>query len=308
VWGVVQPYCKPALDVEMQLGHLRAKGLVIGDAAAAGRRLQFIGLHRFCGYALPFRERDAHGEKLLFRPGTTFDDVIALAEFDRALRLAVMDAIERIEVALRAAFGGPLAVALGPHWYTDAANWDDANRHADFLARVRDELRLDEAPHERHREAVRHYRAEYDQPEYPPVWVSFDAVTFGTLSQAFSQLKVAHRKVVARTFAVDESILSSWLHALTVLRNICAHHGRLTHRKFVVRPKVSKALDPEMRPQDRLHGMLVLIHTLLGPLDTAEEWRRTILRITAQFPSVDAVAALGTPVSSRTFPLPRSSV
>jgi abortive infection bacteriophage resistance protein len=302
----VRPYCKPALDLAGQVAHLRAKGLIITDEAAAKGRLQFIGLHRFCGYALTFRPRDADRQKLGFLPGTTFDDVIALVEFDRALRLAVMGAIERIEVALRAIFGGPLAVVLGPHWYTDPANWEHVERHTEFLARVREELRLDEAAHERHGEAVRHYRAEYDQPEYPPVWVSFEGVTFGTLSKAFDHLKVSHRNLVARAFQVDQTILSSWLHALSVLRNMCAHHGRLTHRKFVVRPKVSRALDPEMRPNDRLHGFLVVIDALLQPLDNALAWRSTVLSIIASHPGIDLAKALGTPANSRTFAPPRA--
>ncbi|WP_269457399.1 Abi family protein [Brevibacterium sandarakinum] len=38
-----------------------------------------------------------------FREGTSFDDVLDLYVFDRALRLLVMHALERVEVAVRAA-------------------------------------------------------------------------------------------------------------------------------------------------------------------------------------------------------------
>jgi abortive infection bacteriophage resistance protein len=37
-----------------------------------------------------------------FLDGMSFDDVLDLYVFDRKLRLAVMDAVERIEVAFRA--------------------------------------------------------------------------------------------------------------------------------------------------------------------------------------------------------------
>ncbi|MGV9584799.1 Abi family protein [Nocardia farcinica] len=63
------------------------------------------------------------GPDHLFRAGTGFDDVVDLYVFDRALRLLVMDALERVEVAVRAALTDHMSTTYGDsHWYIDASH------------------------------------------------------------------------------------------------------------------------------------------------------------------------------------------
>ncbi|WPP00446.1 Abi family protein [Pseudomonas sp. HR96] len=52
-------------------------------------------------------------------------------------------------------------------------------------------------------------------------------MTIGQLSRLFSDLHLHHRKTVAAKFGYNESVLVTWLKSLTILRNVCAHHGRL---------------------------------------------------------------------------------
>lgn len=49
-------------------------------------------------------------ERDVLRAGTTFDEVLGLYIFDRKLRLIVLDALERVEVAVRAALGDQMAL------------------------------------------------------------------------------------------------------------------------------------------------------------------------------------------------------
>ena len=63
--------------------------------------MQHISYYRLRAYWLTCETPAAAGDHA-FRPGTRFEDVLALYVFDRQLRLLVMDAIERVEVALRA--------------------------------------------------------------------------------------------------------------------------------------------------------------------------------------------------------------
>lgn len=69
------------------------------------QRLKTVGYYRLSAYSYPFRiteEKDGRPRKLnQFRPGTTFGRVWEYYLFDRRLRLLIIDAIERVEVALR---------------------------------------------------------------------------------------------------------------------------------------------------------------------------------------------------------------
>lgn len=90
-------YTKPALTFDEQMDLLRQRGLAIPDADRATRWLQKVSYYRLSAYCLPFKDGET------FRAGTDFNDVAGLYIFDRKLRLLVLDAIERIEVAIRTA-------------------------------------------------------------------------------------------------------------------------------------------------------------------------------------------------------------
>lgn len=97
-----KPYTKPALSFEQQVAKLVARGLIVADPSAAASKLACISYYRLSGYCYPFRQRDADGQVLdNLVEGTTWEQILALYEFDRHLRLLVLDAIERVEVAVR---------------------------------------------------------------------------------------------------------------------------------------------------------------------------------------------------------------
>lgn len=114
-------YAKPPRTLEEQADLLLSRGMK-GDRAAMIARLAVVNYYRLSGYWHPFRNPGAD----TFRPNTTFDSVWQRYAFDRRLRLLVMDAIERIEVAVRTRLayclahqsGDPFAYATNP-----AARW-----------------------------------------------------------------------------------------------------------------------------------------------------------------------------------------
>src|SRR5690554_6374082 len=99
---MLRDYDKPAQTFRQQLELLKSRGLVIADESEALNQLSAISYYRLSGYWYPFRERTEQGHVTSrFRQGTSFDQVLALYEFDRQSHFLVMDAIERVEVAVR---------------------------------------------------------------------------------------------------------------------------------------------------------------------------------------------------------------
>ena len=107
---------KPALTIHQQVALLKSRGLLIEDEAKAEHYLRFIGYYRLSGYSLPLTCKKVP-EQHKFKSGASFDRILALYSFDRELRLIVMDAIERVEVAFRTSVSNYLATKFGPHWY-----------------------------------------------------------------------------------------------------------------------------------------------------------------------------------------------
>ena len=111
------PFNKPPLSLPDQLTLLVARGLTVNDAADATHYLTHIGYYRFSGYALPFQVGGTGSDQHNFKPGVTFDNILDRYIFDRKLRLLVMDAVERIEISIRAALSNTIAARHGAHWY-----------------------------------------------------------------------------------------------------------------------------------------------------------------------------------------------
>ncbi|WP_285907307.1 Abi family protein, partial [Pseudodesulfovibrio pelocollis] len=108
-------YSDPALTVFDQVLRLKQAGLIVHDAQRAERYLTYVGFHRLMKYASPFRCSWVCG----FEFGTSFDNLLDLYVFDRKLRLLILDATERVEVAFRAVISNTMSLHGGPHWYLD---------------------------------------------------------------------------------------------------------------------------------------------------------------------------------------------
>lgn len=101
---------KRASSLEEQLSNLVQRGMVV-DEPSDRQWLNNVSYYRLSGYWYGYRvlppDTDPKNPQRLdsFVSETSFSDVVALYEFDRKLRTLVHDALERIEVALRARVG-----------------------------------------------------------------------------------------------------------------------------------------------------------------------------------------------------------
>ena len=271
----MQPiYAKRPLTLPEQLEHLRQKGLAINDPQRALEVLRRVGLYRFKGYLLPYKSPEGYAA------GITFEEIEALMEFDEALRLHVLQAMPLVEVGIRQAINQYMLERYGVRWYARSelfAAPTDYFDHTGFLAKALSEF------HGMPDLFVGHYRAKYDQTEPPPAWMIAETMTLGSWSKLFEALADRqHRNDIAETLGLNGKTLTSWLHALTVVRNVCAHHSRLYDRTFstiaIADNRRTRRLllqnsfvesDPDAL---RLAPRLYALHRLTRALDPRTRW------------------------------------
>lgn len=270
----IRPFRKPAKRPEDLLTRLVSRGLVVENPSVALGALRFIGHYRLLTYMRPFQDQATKH----FRSGTTFSDILTLYEFDRQLRLICLNALERVEVSLRGAIVNTLGVLKGAHFYGECRHFTTYQSFSGFL-RI-----ATSAEHA----AVRHYRTTHNDPSTPPIWVLAEALTFGEISRLFSDLHIANRKIVAREFELDESVLTSWFRSLTVLRNMCAHQVHLWNAHLPVnQPKAAKAFHKEFIRLDSFYARAVVLNILLGRTHDPSAWRRELVAHVTSHPLVD---------------------
>lgn len=281
-------YNKTGLSIPDLVTHLTGRGLAIADPAKAADRLERIGYYRLLVYLRAFQTAAKD-----FLPGTSFEDVLELYEFDRKLRLVCLDAIERIEVALRSAIVQKLAVPLGPHFYLDVAHYERPDRKQKFLDQVNKARYL----------GLDHYRQTYLSPAEPPIWTALEAVTLGDSSYLFADLKTLHRKAIAAGFGHDEQVIVSWFKCLTVLRNMCAHHNRLWNFRFRVNMPIlarTMAAAGIFAGGDSLHTRAVILTELLNQIAPGNSWKAELKALVQSTPGRDAL--MGFPAGWQTHP------
>ena len=235
------PYEKTPISIKEQVQKLKSRGLVIDDEELAAQYLSNISYYRLRAYTYPFQNNtdpDKHHE--FIRKDIHFKDIIDLYCFDRRLRILVFNALEKIEVALRAKITQRYSEATNDsHWYLDESLFkDDAYmkdgqrvfKYNTLMEDIEDEVeRSDE-------EFIKHYYFRYSEPEMPPSWMALEVVSFGSLSRLYDLLvKDDQKKAVAKELGLNKvDILENWMHALSNLRNCCAHHSRIWNRRFIV--------------------------------------------------------------------------
>jgi abortive infection bacteriophage resistance protein len=260
-------YNKPATTIDDQADLLIERGLVVPDRARLLLELRTIGYYRLSAYWLPFETPPPAGQtrSKRFMPGTRHEDIIDLYIFDRKLRLLVMEAIERLEIAVRASWTYRLSLACGPHAHLDPGHFDDPWSHAAQVAKLAGDINSSGEVF------VEHYKRTYTTPYMPPLWVVTETMTLGALSR---WVAATGDRSVRRHLADDlglrtPEIVMSVLQVLSYVRNICAHHGRLWNRRLVKKLKMIRFLRGELEltasgeVDNRIYNVLVVcLHML----------------------------------------------
>jgi abortive infection bacteriophage resistance protein len=287
-------YTKPWLTYDEQLALLESRGFTIIDRQRAVVALKGMGYYRLSGYWYPFRIReDGHEEgvdipRSEVHPGTVFDDIVEICNFDRKLRVAIWEAIERVENGLRVALAYQIG-QYGPFAYLEKTTLSpEANRPSprrpkstlfeEFCSKMNATLQTSRE------DFIQHYLTKYEGQL--PIWVAIEIWDFGTRSRFYRLLQPKDKVAISNSFGIKNSkLISSWLLALNILRNYCAHHGRLNRRTFTIIPKFPEKQVfrhvRELSDQDkhRLYPQLAVLAFLIREIAPESSWRATLAEL-----------------------------
>lgn len=279
---------KPALSAADLITFVQSKGLTVSDHGYAHHCLTYVGYYRLKIYMRPFEDNSKR-----FVAGTTFEHVVEVYDFDRKLRLLCLDAIERIEVALRSHIINVMGAHGGPHFYYDETFFESK----DAVTSMR---QLGERG--KHL-SITHYKTEYGEPYLPAIWCLTEASTFGQLSKLYADLELQYRKEIAKGFGFDEIICVSWFKSIATIRNICAHHGRLWNAELLVNmPMKAKAYASDLQDNKRCYARLAVLGALLKNINSngGHGWIPHLVKLIDDRPTSVSLTAMGFPSDWKT--------
>ncbi len=285
-------YHKPPMSFQDQLQQLKDRKLTIQDDAKALAYLTHISYYRLSAYFIPYQS-----VKDQFTNGVTFQHIIETYSFDRELRLLVFDCIERVEVAIRTQFIYCMAMHhKDSHWqdnqnlfikpfYNKIGNRVDP--YSDFQSII------SKAKTTRRPEVfIKHYIDTYSTPSNPPSWMCFELLTIGELSHFYRGLRHKEdKKRIASYFDLHYTVFTSWLHSLTYVRNICAHHSRLWNKDLAVEPeRLKKPIGPWLSAaynnNSRLFYFLCVLKYFLLRVNPGNRLKEKLIQLFEKYPNV----------------------
>lgn len=312
-------YAKDPLTLEKQADQLLSRGL-LADRVMLISRLKAVNYYRLSGYLYPFRVRDAAGNPTeQYAPMTQLDVIWDRYNFDRRLRILLLDAIERIEVAVRTQLVYHFVHVHGPFGYLDAGNmpglkkiplltlcWRNMKAWLRFKSFERSEHEkwLGKLQNEKKRASdsfVKHFNEKYgNKHDYLPLWMACELMTCETTLQfAYGVNREVRRKVAAEFGFPDEQLLS-WMKAIFTLRNACAHHARIWNRSFGVKPSVpGKNKNPQWHTNpgfayDRVGLLMTVCHFWLAKVSTTTKWKDRLFNLFDEYPNIP-IGEMGLP-------------
>ncbi len=293
-------YSKPPISISDQVKLLQNRGLDIPDVSKAEHYLSHISYYRLRAYTYPFQINTDPNHP--FVPGTTFETVLDVYRFDRKLRILLFDALERIEIAFRTQIIYQYACGHGSHFFEKSTLFRSAGIFQKDLATLDKEIgRSTET-------FIKHYNNKYTVPVRPPAWMSLEVSSLGLLSKFFENLKICpEKKAVAAHFGLNLFVLESWMHAMSHVRNICAHHGRLWNRTLTQIPKLPHRpnfqwIKSNLIAPDRLYAILCTTVYLLNIISPGHMFKVRLKDLLSTFPGIP-VANMGFPADWRTDPI-----
>jgi len=300
-------YKKPFLTTDQQVSLLISRGMEITDEDKAKACLARIGYYRLSAYWYPFRKSQTvtdpgTGQSKLevlseFKDGTDFPTILDLYVFDKHLRMLVLDALERVEIAVRT----DIALLMGK--YHPLAHRNPSYLHGNFARRPKKNslntkhqewlVRQDKKFLESREDFSKHFKTKYPG-DHLPIWIEVELWDFGALSHFYAGLTIKDRDAIAASYGLSSSReLETWLRCFNDVRNVCAHHSRLWNKPLVNRPTWPAAgvvpgfdhISGKSHSETRLYAALLILGFMLRKINPSTSWHKRVVDQMAKLPT-----------------------
>lgn len=288
-------FCKPALSSRDLVGIMQKRGLCVPDVAKAERYINNIGYYRLSAYFLPF-----YKQKDCFKAGITFNDILELYIFDRKLRLLALDAVQRIEISVRAIISNYMSLRYDPFWMLNAKLFRSLPDYQKFKS-----LALNKAGKHSPKLSVacKHYFTQYGDHDLPPSWVTIEELSMGTWSKIFSNLKYSRDKnAIAQSFNIRALDFGGWLKSITLIRNGLAHHNRFWNAIFPFRPAGLKIYAQNCGQIAGSYENFIIIQTMFKNTMHSSSWPQRLYNYLEDSSPFDYHACMKFPVGWEILP------
>ncbi len=295
-------YPKQILTIVQQVQSYIDAGMEISSRADVEKALKSIGFYRLRGYSFQLYDNAAKQ----YIPGTKFEDVLKLYQFDQELSLLIFSMISKIEVALRVRLLEALLIHADALILQDSSIFKEKKMYWQNMSTIASEIARSNDVFIKHN---------FDKHEGEvPVWAAVEVLSFGTLSKIIKNLKTgagSSYSILAANYQYksrkgnlvnpSQKMLASWVQGVSVLRNMCAHNSRIYNRTIHTTPEI---LDVDkITPPPAHNGLYQILLAMKYLRSSDEEWTLFVNefdKLIQKYGSVISLVAMNLPIDWKT--------
>jgi len=220
---------KPPKTIKEQILILEKRGIIIDDYDLVAHILINNNYYRLMGYAYQFKTDNGN-----YKKNIKFSTILGIYNFDKSLRQIIFPLLELLEVSFRAKLAYFMCNKYGSEFYLDINIFQNTQRYFNFISIIKRCIRQSGSEL-----FVKHHLKKYKGRF--PFWVLTEILSFSNISKFFKNINTGDKKEFSRAYyQYNADIFENWLHHFTVIRNICAHYGRLYNKNILPTVKLLK--------------------------------------------------------------------
>ena len=242
-------YPKNFLSITQLIQKLKDTGMTIDSNDTAEIALTTIGYYRLKGYS--FHLIDSELSDLLFS---------YLSQIEVALKSQLVNAFQITHDAL---------VLNDPSVFKDKKTfWKNQSTIASEISRSNDVF-------------IEHNFDNHDGAI--PIWAAVEVMSFGTISKTIKNMKTGSNTAFSeliknykfknsneRDINPSKDMFTSWIQAVSIMRNICAHNSRIYNRSISTRPQL--IYSDVIHPHPRYNGLYQIMLSMKYLRPTEDSW------------------------------------
>lgn len=285
------PYSKPPKRPKELVALLQERGLKIDGFPKAENYITNIGYFRLSAYFYPLLQIPKSDH--IYKPESSFTQVLNLYRFDRKLRLLIFNEIEKIEVAIRSIMVNIASLHFNDaFWITNQSNFHNLTFFKSSLEDIDNELSKSKE------DFILHFKNTYSDV-YPPSWALAEILPLGNICRIYRNIKDQNlKKQISQKFGLQPPVFDSWIMTIAGLRNICCHHGRLWNRLLILQPVLPVIIRyPWLRSQNsadkqKVYFRMCIIKYLLYSVSPNNTFKEKLKDLLEKYPMID-IKAMG---------------
>jgi len=120
-----------------------------------------------------------------------------------------------------------------------------------------------------------------------------EVLPLGSWSTMFANLADRKdQKDISQHFNINDTVMKSWLHTLTYLRNLCAHHSKLWNRSFRIKPLIARDHEAYLKNNSRFCAQAAILKIFLDVISPNSNWSQNLFSLIRDHPEIN-IARMG---------------